>query len=427
MAPSVTTLPFTTISSSLIPHQPRRIIGRIPHLPYDIVAAILEEHIPQVGAAKKCEQLAQFASFAYVSSEWYAYVIPRLYADIVFSDVFSSWSQQRLCETLQGTPRLAAYVRSCWATSGKNNRYDQISLFELPIFAHAISNMAHLALLQLRMVDVTTLLLNSVAQNRTLKTLSLIQCLCVATIEEQHQVMVQFRLDNFTMLGSPILGNDVVISKLFNTDTIEYLMMDSQVTGIGLRSLSRRSLARLRYLYAEPCKDDTELFCQTLARCRNLVRLGFSHGSKSLPLEDAPFLRLGSVPALGHLTHWTGPSNLLPHFLRKGHHQLQHVVMDQLITSDRDEGAPYVELLRPRNLSTSPEVESTRISAIQALVSEPSTLRTLDVVLASSHSVKEVFANCRVPLFDLRVKCTETEGHTVSTFVFSIMSTSKHV
>lgn len=87
--------------------------------------------------------------------------------------------------------------------------------------------------------------------------------------------------------------------------------------------------------------------------------------------------------------------------------------MDQLIASDGDHDAPYAELLRPRNLSTSPEVESARIFAVQSLVSQPSSLQTLDVVLASSHSVKEVLENCKVQLSDLRVKCTETEGHTV--------------
>jgi hypothetical protein len=384
-----------------------------PHLPYDVIAIVLEHHIPRNGPAKSRQDLAQFASFGHVSSEWSTYVTPRLYADITFSDVFSANSQRKLCKTLQTNPNLAACVRSCWAYSGRSNYYDEISLFEQREFTEAVGNMINLTSLQLRSVDITTPLLDSIAQQHMLKTLSLVQCLFTMSLEEQARVSLSFRLRKFTMLGCPPLRYDLVISKLFHTDELEQLSIDSQVTAIGLRALRERSLSSLQYFYAEPCRDDTRLFCDALARCPKLVRLGFSHGSKSLPLEEAPFVTLESVGALGHITHWTGPSTLLYYFTRKGQHRLRHVVMDQLIASDGDHDTPYAELLRPRNLSTSPEVESARIFAIQSLVSQPSSLQTLDVVLASSHSVKEVLANCKVDLSDLRVKCTETEGHTV--------------
>lgn len=385
----------------------------LPYLPYDVITIVLEHYVPKDGPAKSRQDLAQFATFGQVSSEWYTYVTPHLYADIIFSDIFSANSQRKLCKTLQTNPDLAACVRSCWAYSGRSNYYDEISLFEQREFTEAVGNMINLTSLQLRSVDITTPLLDSIAQRHTLKTLSLVQCLFTMSPREQTRASLSFHLRKLTMLGCPPLGYDMVISKLFHTDELEQLSIDSQVTAIGLRALRERSLSGLRYFYAEPCRDDTWLFCDALARCPKLVRLGFSHGSKSLPLEEEPFVILQSIPALGHITHWTGPSMLLCYFTRKGRHRLRHVVMDQLITSDGDHDTPYAELLRPRNLSTSPEVESARIFSIQSLVSQPSPLRTLDVVLASSHSVKEVLANCKVDLSDLRVKCMETEGHTV--------------
>lgn len=381
-------------------------------LPYDIFALILEHFIPQAGANKKREHSARFASFATVSTEWYTFVSPRLYADIVFSDAFSSVSQRRLCTTLQSNPKLAACVRSCWVTLGSNNHYDGISLFELPAFAEAVSNMHNLEMLQLRSIDITAPFLHSLGQRRTLKTLSLIQCIFSMTPIEQEEIIIGFRLRKFTMHGSPPLAYERIISKLFNTDHLEHLSIDSQVTEIGLRALHGHYLANIRYLYAEPSREDTELFCATLARCHKLVRLGFSHSSKSLPLKEEPFVEVGALPAMGHLTHWTGPSLLVSYFLRNGDHRLRHIALDQTISSDGDRDIPFVELLRPRNLSVPPEVESLRISAIQSLVSQPSTLRTLDVVLASSHSVKEVMANCQVHLTDLRIKCTDPAGHT---------------
>jgi len=428
--PSLTTcaLPNHSASTAMISF-PRLTVPsnpHYPHLPYDVIAMVLDYHIPQDGPAKSRQDLAQFASFGQVSSQWYAYVAPRLYADIIFSDAFSAKSQRKLCETLRANRDLAAYVRSCWAYSGRSNYYDEISLFELPELTEAVGNMVSLTSLHLRSVDITTPLLDSIAARHRLKTLSLVQCLFTMSLEEQARVSLSFRLRKFTMLGCPPLGYDLVIGKLFGTEELEQLSIDSQVTAIGLRALRERYLSRLRYFYAEPCRDDTRLFCDALARCPKLVRLGFSHGSKSLPLEEEPFAALESITALSHITHWTGPSMHLCYFTRKGQHRLRHVVMDQLIASDGNHDAPYAELLRPRNLSTSPEVETARIFAIQSLVSQPSSLQTLDVVLASSHSVKEVLGDCKVHLSDLRVKCMETEGHTVRISSWTRTTTKYH-
>ncbi|KAF8312140.1 hypothetical protein DL93DRAFT_2082567 [Clavulina sp. PMI_390] len=205
---------------------------------------------------------------------------------------------------------------------------------------------------------------------------------------------------------------------MLNTDALEHLVVDSHVTSVVLSTLAARSLAKLRYLYTEPSRDDGELFCSILERCPELHRLGFSPNTKSGPLEDAPFAQLQAkrMTAFDQLTHWTGPSNLVQYFNRK--RTLRHVVLDQYIVADDsvDITTPYAELLHSRNLSTSPAVEATRIHAVQSLVEQESPLRTLDIVLSSSAGVKEAFSGSRVQakLEHLRIKCMQLEGHTVS-------------
>jgi hypothetical protein len=90
----------------------------------------------------------------------------------------------------------------------------------------------------------------------------------------------------------------------------------------------------------------------------------------------------------------------MEYFLRPGPHDVEHIVLDQMVVLDTGDDAEF-KTLRPRNLLTSPEVENMRVQIIQELLSRSSCLRTLDVVLSSSHSIKNIIARCQHGLTEL--------------------------
>lgn len=470
----------------------------LPSLPYDVLTIILDYFVPFPSSSahhhqQTRQELAQFAAFAVVSSDWYAFVAPRLYQNLFFSSAqpgqkshlsyLSQHQQHLLSRTLLSTPALTGHVRSC-IIAGPVSPNDEISTSQL---SKALGKMHNLEKLELRNVDVAGGMYRSVASCTQLNDITLFGCIFVVNQEEQDDADVRFAPRRVVIQSCLNLRQTTLFTKLFtHPQNLEYLFIDNHVTSIVLPALLHHDPShsppsaspspsagnrpvqtplRIEYLYAEPAQCDSKAFCTLLARCENLTRLGFSHGPHSLPLHAEPFAQLrahlhshshagGSVGSggvgggkkgsgnrgedeagwLSNLTHWSGPSELLPFFVpRSGcRNSLEHVALDQLVgtfcdgssspsspsgsSEDASAGPCFVDLLRPRNLGTTPAMENIRIEAIKSLLSQdPATspLKTVDVVLASSKSVREIMQECRVELRNLRIKCTETEGHTV--------------
>jgi len=218
-------------------------------------------------------------------------------------------------------------------------------------------------------------------------------------------------LRSLAIHGTPSLGHDPLIAKFFTTNRLESLSIDSQVTKLGLCAMLETPYPHLERLYAEPSREEGPLFSEALLLHSNLRRIGFSHGLRSLPYNPVDFQGLHGSSLLAGLTHWTGPSAIMESFFGTGADHVEHVVLDQMVVLDGMDGAES-ESLRPRNLSTSPETEAARVSTIHSLLSRWTSLRSLDVVLSSSHSIKDIIGRCKSGLTELRVKCTETPEHT---------------
>ena len=370
---------------------------------------ILAYFVPETGACKSRRELATFASLAMVSHDWCTYVRPRLYSDISFVDGISETQKRLCCVTLASSPHLASLVRNLFI-AGNEYEIGGLGIADSLEFQCALPNMCNLAALHFRRIDITFDILHSFALLENLDTLSLIGCTFSLTDRDQASTSFAFTLRSLTIHGTPSLGHDSLIAKLFASNRLQSLSIDSFSTKIGLQVLSQSFPSRLEKMYAEPSREQGALFAKILLHAPRLRELGFTHGLRSLPLDPADLVCLRG--SLSGLSRWAGPSAVMEYFLGTGPHEVEHIVLDQMIALDTEDSTES-ETLRPRNLFTSPEVENIRIQTIQELLSRSNCLRTLDIVLSSSHSIKDIIARCQHGLTELRVKCIESPEHTV--------------
>ncbi|KAF9510420.1 hypothetical protein BS47DRAFT_1347977 [Hydnum rufescens UP504] len=379
-------------------------------LPYDIIAMILAYFVPGIGAHKSRRELAAFASLAGVSHDWCTYVRPRLYGDISFIDGMSKPQRRLCCATLADSPQLASLVQTCTITGINEYEVDGLDIANSIEFQRALRNMCNLTALHLRRIDITHDILHSFALLENLDTLSLIGCVLDLADKDKTSASFAFALRTLVMHGTPSLGHDSLIAKLFASHRLQSLSIDSHSTKIGLQVLSQSAPSRLEKMYAEPSREQGALFANVLLQAPRLRDLGFTHGLRSLPLDPADLVSLRG--SLSGLSRWAGPSAVMEYFLGPGPHDIEHIVLDQMVVLDAEDDAEF-ETLRPRNLVTSPEVEDLRIQAIQELLCRSGRLQRLDVVLSSSRSIKDIIGRCQPGLIELRVRCIEAPEHTV--------------